>query len=406
MKATSQGYARVVLNGIDVYLGRFGTQAAREKYNDTISQWLANNRQWPPPKSIATMAQLAEEYLEYAAHQYVKAGKTTGTYFQISRAMSLLCAAELDDLPIEQFGPLKLSEYRVFLAEHRSHANGRKTINGFVQAIVAMFKWAVSQELVPETNYRALKTLPPIRKNRPVPGSAVILRDGEKVEPVPAEHLSLVRAFLSPMLRAMVDLQLVTAMRPIELIGLRSRYLVPTVVEGVHAYTVPNDFNKLDAYGIVRTVFIGPRGWEILQPWLPSDPDAFIFSPALAKQMADGLRRSNRKLKITPSNDPDLRRIKKHKKNKGLKPNAALPGHRYSTDSYRRAIERACKRAGLSIDQWWTPGQLRHNAATHITESESIEVAQLLLGHSQIETTLIYNKVHDKRAATAAKKLG
>jgi len=75
---------------------------------------------------------------------------------------------------------------------------------------------------------------------------------------------------------------------------------------------------------------------------------------------------------------------------------------RYNPTSYRQAIARACKAAGLAKP--WTPYQLRHWGATKAAEVASIEVAQAMLGHSSIETTRGYIKVNERRAAAAAKK--
>ena len=51
------------------------------------------------------------------------------------------------------------------------------------------------------------------------------------------------------------------------------------------------------------------------------------------------------------------------------------------------AIQRACRRAGVPV---WTPHQLRHTRATVIRQEFDIEAAQIILGHSKPDTTLIY----------------
>jgi IstB-like ATP binding protein len=63
-----------------------------------------------------------------------------------------------------------------------------------------------------------------------------------------------------------------------------------------------------------------------------------------------------------------------------LKENPARKaGDRFTKDSYRRAINRACEKAGVPK---WTPYQLRYNAATAVREALGVEAAQALLGHS------------------------
>ena len=59
----------------------------------------------------------------------------------------------------------------------------------------------------------------------------------------------------------------------------------------------------------------------------------------------------------------------------------------YTVASYRRAVHRACDRAG--VDRW-SPHRLRHNAATNIASKYGWEAARVVLGHSSVRTTAIY----------------
>jgi site-specific recombinase XerD len=54
----------------------------------------------------------------------------------------------------------------------------------------------------------------------------------------------------------------------------------------------------------------------------------------------------------------------------------------------------------------WHPNQLRHTAATFIAEHEALDVARVILGHSDVSTTIRYAQVPARRAAAAALKLG
>ena len=78
-------------------------------------------------------------------------------------------------------------------------------------------------------------------------------------------------------------------------------------------------------------------------------------------------------------------------------------GQHCTTDSYRRAIERACRKAGVSV---WTPHRLRHNAATFIRRESGIEAAQIMLGHARADVTQIYAEVNQEKAITIAEKIG
>ena len=54
------------------------------------------------------------------------------------------------------------------------------------------------------------------------------------------------------------------------------------------------------------------------------------------------------------------------------------PGLKYTRHSYRVAVQRACKRAGIEP---WSPRQLRHTRATAIRKAFGLEAAKAVLGH-------------------------
>src|SRR5206468_11527973 len=55
------------------------------------------------------------------------------------------------------------------------------------------------------------------------------------------------------------------------------------------------------------------------------------------------------------------------------------PGRRYTRHSYRTAVQRACRRAGIPA---WSPRQLRHTRATLIRQAYGLEAAKAVLGHA------------------------
>ena len=61
-------------------------------------------------------------------------------------------------------------------------------------------------------------------------------------------------------------------------------------------------------------------------------------------------------------------------------------------------VRKACDRAGV---ERWAPNRLRHAAATRIRRETSLEVARIVLGHSDVATTQIYAE-RDYAAAAAA----
>jgi integrase len=62
-------------------------------------------------------------------------------------------------------------------------------------------------------------------------------------------------------------------------------------------------------------------------------------------------------------------------------------GECYDFHGYRKAVYRACDRAGVPR---WFPYQLRHTGITLIGLEHGVEAAQHTAGHRDIKTTLLY----------------
>lgn len=78
-------------------------------------------------------------------------------------------------------------------------------------------------------------------------------------------------------------------------------------------------------------------------------------------------------------------------------------GERYSVDSYRRAIQRACTRAHVPS---WSPNQLRHSAGTEIRKKFGLEASQVVLGHANAKVTEIYAERNMDLAREIMAKVG
>src|SRR5262249_41625622 len=69
-KHRATGRAVVRLSGKDIYLGRFGSAAAKAEYDRKIAEWLANGRQLPDPDGGLSVAELIVAYIRHAATYY------------------------------------------------------------------------------------------------------------------------------------------------------------------------------------------------------------------------------------------------------------------------------------------------------------------------------------------------
>jgi len=78
-------------------------------------------------------------------------------------------------------------------------------------------------------------------------------------------------------------------------------------------------------------------------------------------------------------------------------------GDCYTTASCRRAIHRACERAGV---EKWSPNRLRHTYATEIRKLYGLEDSKAMLGHTKVTTTQIYAEQDAERRRRIARKVG
>lgn len=399
MSRHPSGQARVRLNGLDHYLGRWGSRDTAARYDALIEAWLANGRR--PLRRVdpcGTVEELCERYSRFVQKHFVKAGRRTSTVPQTMRALELLYRAGLTDMAPNDFGPLDLKAFQKYLVGDPHKRWSRKTANERVAAIVSMFKWGVSEQLIRADVWRALTAVRPLAKGR------TALRESRPVHPVDRSVLRRTRRHLPPAVRAMVDIQLLTGMRPTELVHLRRDDLEPTRDKRVMRYVVKPEGNKLDHLeGRQRVVYFGPRALRVMRPWLNQAGPGYVFSPRASEIIRNAARRAARKTRRWGSHDPELRR--------GRRGTESRAGERYTVDSYRRAIERACMRE-FGLDQHggarerWAPNQLRHTAATVISDREAIHVAQAVLGHADLSTTQIYVKARERKAMAAAIRHG
>lgn len=112
-----------------------------------------------------------------------------------------------------------------------------------------------------------------------------------------------------------------------------------------------------------------------MKPFLTRTNDSFIFSPTQTTEVLDADTVAGR----THYTDS------------------------YSTDSYRRAVERAAQREGV---EKWTPNQLRHTFATAVRKRFGLEATQTSLGHSKADVTQIYAERDEKLAEMIAREVG
>jgi integrase len=265
----------------------------------------------------------------------------------------------------------------------------RGVINQRVGRVRRMFRWAVENELVKPSLLHGLQAVRGLQKGRST------ARETEPVRPVPLAHVHAILPYLLPTVAAMVELQLLTGMRPGELVIMRGIDIDATGRVWLYrpgSDQGPEGAHKTAHRGYSRIVPIGPRGQEIVKRFLKPNVEAYLFSAREAIQQWYADKRRDRKTKVQPSQvDRSKRRPKKRW------------GDRYKVGSYAVAIRRACITAGVPH---WHPHQLRHTKATEIRREAGLDAARVVLGHRSPQITELYADLDVSRAAEIMEKLG
>ena len=372
-KATGQGYVELV--GKRIYLGRYDRAETREKYHRLLAEWIANGRQLAADPDEITVSELLARFWVHAQTHYRNInGEPTSELDSFKWAMHRV--RELyGKTSAARFSPRSLKAVRQSMIDA---GWCRTNINRMTGRVKHIFRWGVENELVAPSVYHGLQAVTGLKRGR------TDARESEPVRVVLDEHIEAVREHVSRQVWALIRLQLLTAARAGELVVVRA---VDIDTRGkVWTYKPPT--HKTAHHGIDRKVFIGPEAQRVLAPFMANRAvDCYLFSPREAETERHSAAPTHRR--------------------KSQKPNAKktdrVVGERYTTASYRRAIERACRAAKVPV---WTPHRLRHNAATAIRREHGVEAAQLLLGHARVGTTQIYAEVNTAKAEAIALKVG
>jgi integrase len=144
-----------------------------------------------------------------------------------------------------------------------------------------------------------------------------------------------------------------------------------------------------------RLIVIGPQARAIVEPYFEAwDASKPIFSPARSERIRLSQLHQQRNTPLHHGNRPGS--------NVSSCP-LKRPGERYTTDSYRRAIQRACKKAGIKR---WSPNRLRHAAGTQLRKQFGIEAASTILGHRTTKMTETYAQRNIEQGKRIARQVG
>jgi integrase len=432
----------VTFNGKDHYLGHWPEGhknppgAVRSAYDRIVSEWLAAGRRLQAipaeqPASVSVNELLVAFWRHAEQHYRDLEGRTTDELENLRDALRPL--RELyGTLPAAEFSPLKLKSVRQKLLDSRRYlvrftivgdeeatilerwvwernfrqtettcealwqknwqpaevldsakALSRGVINARIRRIVRVFRWAVTEEIIPETVHRALAAVPGLQQGR------TEAPESEGVKPVAVEVVQAALPKMPAPVAAMVQLQLLTGMRAGEVMVMRAIDLntsgpVWTYVPHKHK----NQYRRLE-----RIIHLGPKAQEIVKPFLRPNVETYLFSPRSYVEELHARRAAGRKTKRPPSQLARKRKTKPQRR----------AGERYDRRSYRHAIVRACRAAHVRP---WSPLQLRHTTATVLRAKYGVEAAKVILGHTRVETSQIYAERDLSRAQDIMREIG
>ncbi|XZE47345.1 tyrosine-type recombinase/integrase [Planctomycetaceae bacterium SH248] len=330
--------------------------------------------------------------MRYAKTYYSKNGVATkelGAMRDIVKTLS----ARHGVLLASTFGPKVLKEFRSYLVSTKLCRN---EVNKRVGRVVRIFKWAASEELIGGEQYHALQSVDGLKYGR------TDARESEPVKPVDDVVALKTAEYASPVVSAMIQLQLLTGMRPGEVTQMRLEDIDRS--ENIWFYRADEHKNKWRGHD--RVVALGPQCQQVLLPLIEGRETGYLFSPADSERQRHQLRQmktsSTRKTKIYPSEvkSRERRIAERVEKTKRW-------GARYDTDSYRRAVSYAIKRARKSGENipHWHPHQIRHTFATKVRKSFGAEGVQAGLGHANLNLVEVYAEKNQQLLRQIAERM-
>ena len=386
------GRAVVTINGVLHDLGEAGTDESKIAHQRLLLEFEASGRatHFGTPTDGLTVGNLIRHFRHYAKSYYgVRKGRQS-EYTPLLAAVKYL--GVYLDLPACDFGPKQLQAVRMRMV---TAGCCRKVCNSNKGRIVRMFRWAVSQELILPHVVQGLEAVSGWQKNR------CPARETLAIGPVDPGRVDATLPHLHPIVRAMVELQRLTGCRPAEVCMIR-----PCDIDrSVDVWVYRPAHHKTEHRGLDRLIYIGPKGQDILRPFLLRPAESCCFSPLQAyRENAAALdsrrKRKPRKTKRYPS---ESKRVEAKKAEGRARAPKRFPGESYRPGSYRNAIKRACLSHGIAS---WNPNQLRHLAATEIRKKFGIEGAQIILGHTKADVTQIYAERDSGAAIKIAREVG
>ena len=332
--------AFVRVKGKNIYLGKWDEQGpsieALAKYERFKAQYLDD--QCFIPQSDPNIVQLSQAYLEHCRQEYADydTGEVSNTYVIIKRACDFLINMFGD----YQAGDFGIKEFYSLVRDLERKQLSISYLRSIVCYIKKMFKWAIEPGLIKPDQVKELELL---TMPKPKKGGA------KKVQPiqrVDRQTVSMTLPFMSKPVAQMVEIQLATGCRAEHVRHLRLCD-IEYLDNGEALWTPCKD--KSSHKRQRQAIPLSPKAQSIIQQ---------------ASHREDGSLAHGHEYLFRPSHASHAR---------------GKTSELYRDSSYRRAITRACEKAGIPP---WTPHQVRKLVCHEIGNRWGTDGIRAVIGHA------------------------
>ncbi len=374
------GQYRVRLNGRSIYLGTDPVEADN-RYHRVISEWIGRGRKPKVDPDEITIVEILARFKTEYVEQHFDNRRSKENLLHLLETLK----ASYGSFPAVSFGPQSLkSLQRGLVAQEFS----RSWCNRTVFAIRRLFRWAVSEELVPPSVIQGLNAVETLRKGH------TTAKDSRARRPVSDVDFFALEKYVTPTVWTILQLLRLTGARPSELLQLRPG----DIDRSAATWCARLSEHKTAHHGKDRVLWFGKDARALLVPVLLRKRDGeYLFSPkdAVSEKAAPLDKRRREGQPETPrETDRTL-------------------GVFYLPAALCRCVARAVDKANADTDRKdlpkvrkWTPYELRHTAATRARAAAGLDGAQTLLGHANADVTQVYAQIADEKGRQIAELIG
>jgi integrase len=197
----ASGQAIVSLSGVDHYLGPYGTEVSKNEYDRVVGEWIVRGRR-AAERNDSTVPLVKELLLAYLQHC-----QATMQAVEVEKIKAALRPVRemYGETPVREFDAVPFEAMRLRLVKSGLAVS---TIRDRMGTVRRMVQWGVSRRMAPPDSLASIKAVSQLRARRDG------VKPSKKVRPAPHEHIEAILPHVSPTIRAMVELQAHTGMRP------------------------------------------------------------------------------------------------------------------------------------------------------------------------------------------------